>query len=538
LRRAKELSAENRTRKTDDYYDDVPPDASAMVESMRAHGYTFATAIADLIDNSIAAKCRNVWLRFEWEGPDSWVSVTDDGNGMAEDELVGAMRLGSTSPLTERDPADLGRFGLGLKTASFSQARRLTVRSKSTGGADSIRRWDLDFLARPETRGWQLLRTAHGDTGERINELDRLGLETGTEVLLEIMDRVVGGSEDKTMENHFVRVARVRDHLAMVFHRFLSDTGDRKLFIRINGDEIKAWDPFVRYMKATQTIVDEPFPADNTTADFTDVRIKGFVLPHKDRFIEKYPNRGSEMHRRASGPDGWNAQQGFYLYRNRRLIVAGSWLGLGPGRNGWKQEEHYKLARIRVDISNATDQEWQIDVKKSTASPPPVLRGWLESHAKKVREEAKAVYSHRGGYGNRGKKPHLAQTHPWVCTKRDGDVFSYRIDRNNKVLKALIASLPDDEDRKLETLLRLVEETVPIQRIWIDTSENQDNVARPFEGEIDSKLRGHIRMAHRVLVEQGGDSQAAWSLINDFPAFQSSVALAIIAQLREEEAAS
>ena len=173
-------------------FDEVAPDASAMIESMRAHGYTFPTAIADLIDNSIAARCQNVWLRFEWAGDDSWISIIDDGGGMTEQELVNAMRLGSRSPLEVRDSTDLGRFGLGLKTASFSQARRLTVITRPRSGGTFLRRWDLDHLARPEVQGWQLLRKAHPSTEERSDLLDKMALHHGTQVLLEVIDRVTG----------------------------------------------------------------------------------------------------------------------------------------------------------------------------------------------------------------------------------------------------------------------------------------------------------------------------------------------------------
>ena len=111
-------------------FDDVAPDASAMIESMRAYGYTLSPAIADLIDNRISAGCTTVWLQFHWAGADSWIRLSDDGRGMTETELRDAMRLGSQSPLEERCSADLGRFGLGLKTASLSQCRRLSVVSR------------------------------------------------------------------------------------------------------------------------------------------------------------------------------------------------------------------------------------------------------------------------------------------------------------------------------------------------------------------------------------------------------------------------
>ena len=154
-------------------YDDAAPNASAMIESMRSHGYTLPTAIADLIDNSIAAECRNVWLRFEWEEGDPWISIIDDGHGLTEESLVNAMRLGSRNPREERDSRDLGRFGLGLKTASFSQARRLTVISRPDPSGTFLRRWDLDHLAKPDVDGWQLLRSAHRDTGDRAGLLGR-----------------------------------------------------------------------------------------------------------------------------------------------------------------------------------------------------------------------------------------------------------------------------------------------------------------------------------------------------------------------------
>lgn len=519
-------------------YDDVAPDASSMIESMRAHGYTLPTAVADFIDNSIAAGCRSVWLRFEWAGSDSWISITDDGSGMSEEALVGAMRLGSQNPLEARDPTDLGRFGLGLKTASFSQARRLTVRSVTEAGEDSLRRWDLDHLAKPDVQGWQLLRTAHPDTGNRIEEFERNALVKGTVVLLEVLDRVTGAGDGlaatEATEDHFVsEIARVREHLEMVFHQFISDPPNKKITIYINGIPVEPWDPFVTDHPATESFPPDRFPADPATERFRSVKVMGYVLPHRDRFDESDPVNSKSLHKKAGGPAGWNAQQGFYLYRSRRLIIPGAWLGLGPGNNGWKKEEHFKLARLRLDIPNSMDQEWQIDVKKSTALAPPALRGWLTGLAKTVRERAKQVYAHRGKYGPRDPRKD-EHAYPWVTNKRAGGVFSYRIDRGNSILEALIDSLSPDGKKRLETLLRLIEETVPVQRIWIDAAENQDAVARPFEAEAVAKLRGHIRTCHEVLCANGSAPLTAWEQISDFAAFQGTSAQAIIASLREE----
>jgi hypothetical protein len=516
-------------------FDDVAPDASAMIESLRAHGYTLATAIADIVDNSIAAQCRNIWLRFTWEKDDSWISITDDGIGMSEAELVNAMRLGSKNPLEERATDDLGRFGLGLKTASFSQARRLTVATKTKNAKPAIRRWDLDHLALPSVNGWQLLKSAHPDTKTRAKFPGKQNLNSGTLVLLEILDRVLAlDSDEKTQaeikRQHFdAQLANVREHLAMVFHRFLTDPPKKCIKIHLNGDPIKPWDPFCEDHPSTQSR-----PMDPNNALKHEVTVQGFVLPHRDKFDEKDKVKSAKLHQAASGPAGWNAHQGFYLYRNRRLIIPGDWLGLGPGRNGWIKEEHFKLARIRIDIPNSMDQEWQIDIKKSTAIAPPALRGWLSGLARTIRELAKEVYAHRGGRSAHQVHAGPTHSHPWVTKTGSGGVFSYCIDRNHPLLQALISSIPLSQPKEFETLLRLIEETVPVQRIWIDTADKQDGVSPPFEEEPHSKLRQHILICYKALIDQGRTNEEAWSEIATFPGFQTQNAQAIVGQLKDE----
>ena len=258
--------------------------------------------------------------------------------------------------------------------------------------------------------------------------------------------------------------------------------------------------------------------------------MKGFVLPHRDKFDPKDTERSRTLHQEAMG---WNAHQGFYLYRNRRLIIPGDWLGLGPGQNGWKKEEHFKLARIRVDIPNSMDQQWQIDVKKSTAIAPPALRSWLTGLAKGVRERAKEVYAHRGGRSNRRPPTGASHERPWITKKRPDGSFSYGIDRKHALFEALFVSVSPQQKEEFETLLRLIEETVPVQRIWIDTADNQDGVSAPFEDESHLKLRRHLETCHAALVGNGQSEEEAWRELANFPAFQTSDAQAIIGQLQE-----
>lgn len=506
----------------DSLYDDVTPDASAMIESMRAHGYTLATAIADLIDNCIAADSKNVWLQFKWEEENSWISITDDGHGMTESFLVGAMRLGSQSPILHRDEKDLGRFGLGLKTASFSQARRLTVISQTKPGLRSLRRWDLDHLAKPEVKGWQLLREPHSSTGARATLIDEHNLKNGTQVLLEELDRVVGGNtcaSEKDRENHFLsQIEQVREHISVVFHRYISkNINGIKIFL--NGETVKPWDPFLTSHQSTDRLGKN---SEKLGSHSGRIQVEGYILPHRDRF------KDAKEHKSAGGPNGWNAQQGFYVYRGERLIIAGSWLGLG-----WQQEEHFKLARISLEFPNSMDHDWKIDIKKSTAEPPAILKKKLKGIAQEVRRNAKEVYAHRGKHGSR-KKATRANDRLWIAVHKPGGEFSYRIDRKHVVLEPLIRNLFTSNGVGVETLLRLVEETVPIQRIWIDSAENQEGASESFSNENSDRLRKLIKTCHTAQMSfHNRDEKSAWDVLSEFDGFQGKNAQTIIGLLRE-----
>jgi hypothetical protein len=501
-------------------FDDVAPDASAMIESMRAYGYSVPTAIADLIDNSIAAGASNVRLTFFWNGTESWIRITDDGSGMAEETLRNAMRLGSRNPTLEREPDDLGRFGLGLKTASLSQCRRLTVASRISGGRLSVRRWDLDHLAQESVSGWQLLKAAAPGSEELLELPDD---ESGTVVLWEILDRIVGdvSKDDPKVQKHFRRtIEGVEEHLAMVFHRYLSKRNELKIFI--NGNRVAAWDPFLERHPATQRTAEEPirFPGHEA------IVVRGFVLPHKDHL-------GEEAHAGASGPQGWNAQQGFYLYRNQRLIVAGSWLGLGSSRP-WTQEEHYKLARIRLEIPNSMDHLWQLDVKKSSVQPPPQVSERLRGLAQTVRADARSVFAHRGKHRNRKKKEEVRR--PWKAKTRSGLTY-YQIDRQHPVIRSFLQDLDGERRQEMEAILRIVEETVPVQQIWLDMAEAPESTRAPFHG-VTSKQRSElIAFAyHAIRRNRDCGHDDAVELLRNGEEFADEEAQAIISTLQDSMA--
>ncbi|MEZ4266637.1 MAG: ATP-binding protein [Myxococcota bacterium] len=504
-------------------YDEVAPNASAMIESMRAYGYTLATAIADLIDNSIAAGCSKVWLDTWWSGAASWITITDDGHGMSEAELRDAMRLGSRSPVDERTAADLGRFGLGMKTASLAQCRRLTVVSRRAAGSRHVRRWDLDHLSSKAVSGWQLLRTVHPDSTANLDRFEEL--EHGTAVIWEVLDRVVQSADkdDATLRAHFLRsVEEVEVHLGMVFHRYLGGPRPR-LEILVNGHAVQPWDPFVENHPATTPTPQELIALPDHKAPIV---VRGFVLPHKDKL-------GDAEHAAASGPAGWNAQQGFYLYRNERLIVAGSWLGLGGGRP-WTKEEHYKLARIRLDVPNSMDHLWHLDVKKSHATPPPLVRERLLGLAQSIRQSAREVYAHRGRYGARAVKQEFQR--PWKVLRQGGRTV-YRIDRKHPLVATILGASEPVSPDTVEAVLRIVEETVPIQQIWLDSSESPQDTSAPFAGTSSQERRHVLAVAYAAIQRNRGlNHRQTVDVLLGCEEFADDEAHAIIATLGDKQA--
>jgi hypothetical protein len=462
-----------------------PPSAAAMLESLRAYGYSLNSAIADLIDNSITAKAKNVWITLRWDGEKSWITIRDDGIGMSEEQLSKAMVAGSQSPLDQREQHDLGRFGLGLKTASLSLARSLTVASKTKGTPVAVRRWDLDYIAEQQTNEWRLLKTGRNNSGEKLE-----GIETrnsGTLVLLENLDKLCSGTvatSPSHRDEFYHQIDSLRDHLGMIFHRFLSAPSRLKIYI--NGETeaqlVKPWDPF--FSKHTAT---EPKPLIKIPFGKTTTFVRGFILPHKDMLTQ-------DEYEEAGGPLGWNAHQGFYVYRGDRLLVSGSWLGLREGVSKWRAEEHYKLARIRVDIPNEMDSDWKIDVKKSLATPPQNVALALVRYASQVRSEAREIFAHRGKYGKRKRDEKIGKV--WLVKQTRGQ-NTYRLDRNHPVIKSFLDRL-GGRSKEVEAIFRLIEETVPVEQIWLDSAESPEMRTSPFgtasETEVIESAETYLRL--------------------------------------------
>ncbi|MDA3928518.1 MAG: ATP-binding protein [Prolixibacteraceae bacterium] len=446
--------------------EETPPKASAMINTFRAFGYNLQTAIADLIDNSISAKSENVWINYEWKGKDSWVIITDDGEGMDKNTLVNAMTPGSKDPNDERDINDLGRFGLGLKTSSFSQCKNLTVASKRNGDPTLKRCWNLDFVNK--TGKWTLLDYISDDSFlEKLNNQ-----KSGTTVLWENLDRLVGNSHhenDAARKVFLEEFSLVEEHLSLVFHRFLEK---RKFKLWINGNTINGWDPFMKEEDGGQLICDELLENEY-------VHIKCYVLPHISKI--------STEKRISAKTEDWYKLQGFYIYRNERLLLYGDWLGL------FTKNEHYKNARILIDIPNKLDHDWKIDIKKATATPSITIRKDLVRLGKMTRLNAANIYRFRGNQLMLDDSiTSFDFQSVWKATKQRNGAVNYYVNESHPIISKILES-ETITAKEIKSTLKLIGRTTPIEAIIQNYSENPESLElRNETRELDS---GTIQLA-------------------------------------------
>lgn len=341
----------------------IPPSAARLTESLRDVGYDFKSAVADLVDNSVTAGATAVEVTIEFCGESSRVFITDNGRGMTPSGLNEAMRFGSRRAYGH---GDLGRYGLGLKTASLSQGRSLTVVTRHRPNSPSlVRQIDLDIIQ--EFDEWLVLTPTRSEPANRAR--DFLGTATGTVVIWEKLDRVLpeknttGGWARRRFE---ILQEKCVEHLSMVFHRFLDDSPQvPQVSISVNGEKLRPWDPFCKHERNSRELDLQRFEVTHGKAS-GHVSLRRHILPGKNQFssTEKFDS--------ASGPLKWNRQQGLYIYRANRLVQWGGWAGIRA------IDEHTKLARASIDFDTDLDEAFNINVAKMRVSLPAQLKQMLE----------------------------------------------------------------------------------------------------------------------------------------------------------------
>ena len=307
------------------------PTADVLMVSMRAMGYSFKSAVADVIDNSISAHANNISIIFPIDPANCYVAICDNGDGMTSAELFDAMKYGSESKREGRSNDDLGRFGLGLKAASLSQCRKLTVVSKKDN-VISAYIWDLDIIE--EKRDWFVIECSEEQISN-IKFVDYLqDKKSGTVVLWENFDIIQKSTGDvyASLNNHMSEVA---DYLSLIFHRFLNRSDKQKVSIFVNNFKLKGLDPFLENHSKTNIRREIKITIPDSDGVEHIVKVQPYILPFQKGLTP-------DDKKLSGGMENYRSKQGFYIYRNERLIVWGTWFNR-------HRDELTKYARVRVD---------------------------------------------------------------------------------------------------------------------------------------------------------------------------------------------
>lgn len=463
------------------------PHPSAMVGGMRSIGYSPQTAIADLVDNSITAEAKNISIGIspsESEKETGFIYVEDDGSGMSPEGLHEAMRWGGKGPKNKRRANDLGRFGLGLKTASFSMGRKLTVATRDSGGLLKILCWDLEIM---ETAGWKMKEGLDTETKAIFarSSLAKNVNATGTVVIITKVDRLtVRSSQLSNTERNSANITKkISSHLGMTFHRFIEEG----IKIKLGNSEIRPWDPF---HKATSKHFERLG---------SDAAVTSYVLPHHSTLTDT-------EHDQMAGPKGWNGHQGFIVYRAKRLIVQGGWLGL------FDTSESCRLARIKIDLKNDLDEKWDLDVIKSKISPPSWQIADLQRIGEASRRESQAAFNFRGARQapNNENQAEIEKASFWHQMPSPNSV-KFRINRAHPVIQSLKQAI--SEPALAEAFIKTFERLLPLDAILQDpkrTTNGAKETLTPQEIELNAEL---AKNTISLLVAQGNNLEKATNLV-------------------------
>lgn len=427
------------------------PKADMLMGSMRSMGYSFESAVADVIDNSISTNCSVVKVLFPTNPlQKSCVGILDDGEGMDDEVLFEAMRYGSSANEEVRSETDLGRFGLGMKSASLSQCRVLTVVSIKDSQLSAYT-WDYNYIR--DRKEWVVKK--HNDDEIKcfpyIEQL--LEYSNGTLVLWRDFDVLSKSSDGQVYEtlNNLKNV--VAEYIALIYHRYLSLPAKSKITMYVNNHKIKAQDPFLESNPKTTTKKERTIAINDTFGIERQIRIKPFILPYSTDLSENDKKL-------IGGIENLRSKQGFYVYRNNRLIIWGTWFGMKP------RAELTKNARIRVDIPNTLDDIWSIDIKKQSATIPKRIQNQLKNTVTDALEISVRKQTHRG----RRNKIDDKIDYIWDRMEGRDQNYYYQINRESKLYRFVKEKLSEEDFSYFEMFVGEIEKNIPIQQMYIDKS--------------------------------------------------------------------
>lgn len=445
----------------------LPPDAENMINAMRALGYSFKTALADIIDNSVSASASRLDIITPPTAmEEQFLAILDNGCGMTQADLLAAMKHAGKSPKSVRSKDDLGRYGLGMKTASLSQCRDLIVLSKASDGIKGAG-WSLDTIEK--TQDWTL--NTYSETECSIYPCVEL-LQTydhGTLIIWKNFDNF--GSLTDTYDALTEKLSDAVDHLGLVFHRLISDK-KHPFSIYVNGREVPAKDPFLESRKggADATPQEEIY-----LEGFEDpIKVKGYTLPHQNKMSSE------QLHSLGVGEQTIHEAQGFYIYRGKRLIYWGDWLRLR------RRAQASKLSRICVDVPNSMDKIWELDIKKSVAVPPKAVREKLAEYLTIMISKSLKIQSGKGyRIGKKENKNNLV----WDANVLGKNRFAVRINKNSSIYQEIYSSMDDEQKRLFTAYTSMLEMYYPSR--WV-VSQYQEDISSAFSDNEDENNKNLI----------------------------------------------
>lgn len=448
-------------------YIENPPEAGSLMGSMRAIGYSFETAIADIIDNSISADSHEIHLFFPTDADNCHVAILDDGYGMSKETLFTAMRYGSSACEENRDETDLGRFGLGMKSASLSQCRILTVVSKHNNNISAYR-WDYNVI---QGQGKWLLEDLHKKDIENLPHIvDLLDQDQGTLVVWQDFDLISKSSNGLVFTTLRDYMGKMIPYVGLIFHRYISSQRkEERITVFINKHKIEALDPFLESHAKTNKRKEIDIAIEDKDGIERHVIAQPFILPF-------YKDLSDKDIQKIGGAENMRVKQGFYIYRNKRLIIWGTWYGL-------HRNELTKNARIRVDIPNTLDDIWSIDVKKQNATIPPMIQRRLRRAVEESMNISIRQQTHRGRKANFDDNINYT----WNRLEgRDENHYFYEINRETELFKFVKSKISDYDYNYLEMLIDEIEKGVPFQQMYLDTANNCLETVDEKEKESDA----------------------------------------------------
>jgi hypothetical protein len=429
---------------------DAAPDPKSHIKTLMRIGYTMSSAVSDILDNSITANSKNIKIYSLLGLKEINLSIVDDGDGMTPEELIHNMKIGCKNPSDNRSRGDLGRFGSGMKTASFSQARRLTVISKQKGKALCAAIWDIDRIENENTWCLEILDETEIKSHPLIL-IDELK-ESGTQVIWEKLSCL--NKTNHSLDNETIMASNLSDlgeYIALHFHKFMD--GKNKINFSVNNSLLQAIDPFMTRASGYQEGRSEKLRCKGGY-----IEINTHVLPHFKRMNDNSLER-------LGGANGIVQNQGLYIYRENRLINAGGWLGLA------KTSQLGALARVEVNVPSALDHEWSTDVKKASLQLPPRIKKELKKFLSDPIKRSKRVYTYRG-------KEDQANKYWNINENQINKTISYQISSDNALLSEIFNTLPKEKQSQLINYLGQLAENLPLNHIYQKMSDSPREISQ------------------------------------------------------------